>query len=134
MKILALLTTLICMQTTPDTTLEKEVNQYLDRWNAAMVAADTTTLSQMMDAAIVLRHLSGATQTRSEWLADVKAGTMRYHHVEKHDVRIRQEKDGSVTVHSTSVATPTLWRSCGPWTLHPTTRLVRRNGQWIRTE
>lgn len=134
MKILALLTTLICMQTTIDTTLEMEVNQYLDRWNAAMVAADTTALSQMMDAAIILRHLSGATQTRSEWLADVKAGTMRYHHVEKRDVRILQEKDSSVTVHFTSVVTATIWGSRGTWTLHPTMRLVRRNGQWIRTE
>lgn len=134
MKILALLTTLICMQTTPDTTLEKEVNCYLDRWNAAMVAADTTALSQMMDAAIVLRHLSGAKQTRSEWLSDVKAGTMCYHHVKKRDVRIRQEKDGSVTVRFTSVVTATIWGSHGTWTLHPTMRLVRRNGQWIRTE
>ena len=118
----------------PDTLLQKEVDSYLDRWNTAMVAADTSSLAAMMDEAIVLRHLSGATQTRGEWLADVKAGAMRYHHIEKRDVRIRQEKDGSVTVRFTSVVTATIYGSRGTWTLHPTMRLVRRNGQWIRTE
>lgn len=122
------------MSFTPDTVLQKEVDRYLDRWNAAMVAADTASLAAMMDEAIVLRHLSGATQTRSEWLADVKAGKMKYHHVEKSDVRIRQEKDGSITVRFTSVVTATIYGSRGTWTLHPTMRLVHRNGLWIRTE
>ncbi len=133
MKTLALLT-LMLMCSMPDNVLQKEVDRYLDRWNAAMVASDTSSLAAMMDETIVLRHLSGATQTRGEWLADVKAGTMRYHHIEKRDVRIRQEKDGSVTVRFTSVVTATIYGSRGTWTLHPTMRLVRRNGQWIRTE
>lgn len=133
MKTLALLT-LMLMCSMPDTLLQKEVDRYLDRWNAAMVDADTSSLAAMMDEAIVLRHLSGATQTRAEWLADVKAGAMRYHHIEKRDVRIRQEKDGSVTVRFTSVISATIYGSRDTWTLHPTMRLVRRNDQWIRTE
>ncbi len=134
MKILALLTTLLCMQMAPDTTLEKEVNQYLDCWNAAMVSADTAALAAMIDEAIVLRHLSGTTQTRSEWLADVQHGTMRYHNVEKHDVRIRQEVDGSIKVKFTSVITATIWGSRGTWTLHPIMRLVRKDGRLVRVE
>ncbi|MBQ6729382.1 MAG: nuclear transport factor 2 family protein [Bacteroidales bacterium] len=134
MKILALLTTLFCMQMAPDTTLEKEVNQYLDCWNAAMVSADTAALAAMMDEAIVLRHLSGATQTRSEWLADVQSGTMRYHNVEKRDVRIRQEEDGSIKVRFTSIITATIWGSRGTWTLHPIMRLVRKDGRLVRVE
>ena len=118
----------------PDTTLEKEVNQYLDCWNAAMVSADTAALATMMDEAIVLRHLSGATQTRSEWLADVKSGTMRYYNVEKRDVRIRQEVDGSIKVKFTSIITATIWGSRGTWTLHPTMRLVYRDGRLVRIE
>ena len=118
----------------PDTTLEKEVNQYLDCWNAAMVSADTVALAAMMDEAIVLRHLSGTTQTRSEWLADVQHGTMRYHNVEKRDVHISQEEDGSIKVRFTSIITATIWGSCGTWTLHPTMRLVYRDGKLIRVE
>ena len=62
MKTLALLT-LMLMCSMPDTLLQKEVERYLDRWNAAMVAADTSSLAAMMDEAIVLRHLSGATRS-----------------------------------------------------------------------
>ena len=53
------------MQMAPDTTLQNEVNQYLDCWNAAMVSADTAALAAMMDEAIVLRHLSGAFKNKS---------------------------------------------------------------------
>ncbi|MCR4871904.1 MAG: nuclear transport factor 2 family protein [Bacteroidales bacterium] len=134
MKILALLTTLFCMQMAPDTTLEKEVNQYLDCWNAAMVSADTAALAAMMDEAIVLRHLSGTTQTRSEWLADVKSGTMRYHNVEKRDVHIRQDDDGCIKVRFTSIITATIWGSRGTWTLHPIMRLVRKDSRLVRVE
>lgn len=118
----------------PDTTSEKEVNQYLDCWNAAMVSADTVALAAMMDEAIVLRHLSGTTQTRSEWLADVKSGTMRYHNVEKRDVHISQEEDGSIKVRFTSIITATIWGSRGTWTLHPTMRLIRRDCRLVRVE
>lgn len=80
-----------------DTTLGKEVNQYL-YYYVAMKSANTAVLSAMIDEAFVLRHLSDATQSRSKWLADVQHGTMRYHHVEKHDVHIRQEEDGCIKV------------------------------------
>ena len=122
------------MQMAPDTTLEKEVNQYLDCWNAAMVSADTAALAAMMDEAIVLRHLYGATQTRSEWLTDVKSGTMHYHNVEKRDVCISKEVDGSIKVKFTSIITATIWGSRGTWTLHPTMRLVLRDGRLVRIE
>ncbi len=100
-----------------------------------MVAADTVRLGAMMDDSIILRHISGMSQTKDEWLEEVASGSMKYHKVEKRDVKITHEADGGrTTVSFTSVITATIWGSHGTWTLHGTMLLKKRNGHWIRVE
>ncbi|MBQ9470045.1 MAG: nuclear transport factor 2 family protein [Bacteroidales bacterium] len=111
-----------------------EVEAFLDSWNSAMLAADTARLGAMMDDGIVLRHITGATQTKREWLAEVANGSMRYHRVEKGDVRITFGSDGSTSLSFISAITATIWGSHGTWTLNGTMRLVRRDGVWVRVE
>lgn len=114
--------------------LRREIEQFLDEWNDAMVAADTTRLGSMMDDGIILRHITGMTQTKREWLEEVASGSMKYHKIEKRNVKVSLNADGSVSVSFTSVITATIWGSYGTWTLNGTMRLVKRSGKWIRTE
>lgn len=114
--------------------LRQEIDQFLDEWNDAMVAADTARLGAMMDDGIILRHITGMTQTKREWLEEVASGSMKYHKIEKRDVKVSLKADGSVSVSFTSVITATIWGSYGTWTLNGTMRLVKRSGKWIRTE
>ena len=118
-----------------DEQLSQEIGRFLDEWNNAMVAADTVRLGAMMDDNIVLRHMSGMTQTKGEWLEEVASGSMRYHKIKKRDVKVTPEADGGrATVSFTSVITATIWGSHGTWSLHGTMLLERRNGNWIRVE
>lgn len=114
--------------------LRQEIEQFLDEWNDAMVAADTIRLGAMMDDGIILRHITGMTQTKREWLEEVASGSMKYHKIEKRNVKVSLNADGSVSVSFTSVITATIWGSYGTWTLNGTMLLVKRNGKWIRTE
>ena len=114
--------------------IEQEIGQFLDDWNAAMIAADTVRLGAMMDDGIILRHITGMTQTKREWLEEVASGSMKYHKIEKRDVVVTSNSDGFVSVSFTSVITATIWGSYGTWTLSGTMRLVKRNGRWIRVE
>ena len=114
--------------------LKKEIEHFLDEWNDAMIAADTVRLGAMMDDGIILRHITGMTQTKREWLEEVASGSMKYHKIEKRDVVVTSNSDGSASVSFTSVITATIWGSYGTWTLSGTMRLVKRNGRWIRTE
>lgn len=114
--------------------LKKEIEQFLDEWNDAMIAADTVRLGAMMDDGIILRHITGMTQTKREWLEEVANGSMKYHKIEKRDVVVTSNSDGSARVSFTSVITATIWGSYGTWTLSGTMRLVKRNGRWIRIE
>lgn len=117
-----------------DAQVKMEIEQFLDDWNAAMTAADTTKFGAMIDDAIILRHISGMTQTKGEWLEEVASGSMTYHNIEKRDVKMVLNDDGSVVVSFTSVITATIWGSHGTWTLNGSMRLEKRGGHWIRVE
>lgn len=114
--------------------IKQEIEHFLDDWNAAMIAADTMRLGAMMDDDIILRHITGMTQTKREWLEEVASGSMKYHKIEKRDVVVTSNSDGSASVSFTSVITATILGSYGTWTLSGTMRLVKRSGRWIRVE
>ena len=112
----------------------QEIEQFLDDWNDAMVTADTVRLGAMMDDEIILRHITGMTQTKREWLEEVASGSMKYHKIVKRDVSITFASEGSASMSFTSVITATIWGSYGTWTLSGTMKLVKRIGRWIRIE
>ena len=112
----------------------EEILQYLSEWCKAMVDADTEKLGSMMADDIILRHITGQTQTKQEWLDEVGSGSMDYHKIEQSDVNIRFINSETADVSFTSVITATIWGSNGTWTLHNTMRLVRINGRWIRVK
>lgn len=117
-----------------DKPLSQEIERFLDEWNDAMVAADTARLGAMMDDGIILRHISGMTQTKGEWLEEVASGSMKYHKIEKRDVVVTPEVANQASVSFTSVITATIWGSYGTWTLHSKMLLEKRIGRWIRVE
>ncbi len=114
--------------------LRTEINQFLDDWNDAMVAADTARLCAMMDNNIVLRHMSGMTQTKAEWLSEVASRSMNYHKIVKRDVEVSFQDKLAADVNFTSVITATIGGAHGTWTLHGTMKLANRAGKWIRIE
>ena len=110
----------------------EEIEQYLSEWCKAMVDADTEKLGSMMADDIILRHITGQTQTKQEWLDEVGSGSMDYHKIGQSDVNIQFINSETADVSFTSVITATIWGSNGTWTLHNTMRLGRINGRWIR--
>ncbi len=117
-----------------DNLISQEIERFLDDWNDAMVAADTVRLGTMMDDGIILRHISGMTQSKDEWLEEVASGSMKYHMIEKRDIKVTPEAADQASVSFTSVITATIWGSYGTWTLHSKMLLEKRIGRWIRVE
>ena len=121
----------------PDNDMEKareEILQFLDEWRTAMIDADTVKLGSMLADDIILRHITGQTQTKQEWLDEVAGGSMNYHEIEQRDVNIEFVNNEIADVAFTSIITATIWGSKGTWTLHSTMRLARINSHWIRVK
>ena len=109
-----------------------EIRQFLDEWRKAMIDADTVKLGSMLADDIILRHITGQTQTKQEWLDEVAGGSMNYHEIEQRDVNIEFVNNEIADVSFTSIITATIWGSRGTWTLHSTMRLARINSHWLR--
>lgn len=104
--------------------------QVLDReWAKACVQADLGKLEQVMSDDLTYTHSTGQTQTKAEFIANIRDGKTRYHSIEfqqssvriyensavsTNDVRVNLTADGrEVTVHA---------RFLHIW--------VKQNGRW----
>ncbi len=119
-------------QNTEDMTDEqREIVSWLDRWNRAMVEQDVVTLDHLMADDIVLVHITGATQTKQEWLDEVEAGTMRYYSIERENLTITVEGNHA-TAKYVSVIDANIWGPRGTWRLNSTMYLEKTDAGWIR--
>ena len=97
----------------------------------AMVEQDIQTLERTMDDALILRHMSGVTQTKSEWLKDIEDEEMRYYSIDIQNLSA-EVQDDVVVVHHTSVIDARIYGSRGTWTLTGDSYYANRNGRWVR--
>jgi hypothetical protein len=66
---------------------QAEVSAAEDRRYAAMVAADTGALAQLLSETLIYVHTTGDTDTRQSYLAAVGTGFVVYRHLERRDER-----------------------------------------------
>ena len=98
----------------------------------AMVEQDTATLAELMDDNLILRHITGATQTKQEWLDDIAAGNMYYININNTKFSIAINGNRAEIEH-TNVIEARIYGSHGTWTLSGTSYYEKRDGKWIWT-
>jgi len=81
---------------------------------AAMVSADTGTLSDVLAESFRLTHMTGLVQSRTDWLAAIDTADMQYHRIVDVDLVASPDSD-AVTVRTRTDAT--IWGSRGQWPL-----------------
>ena len=98
----------------------------------AMVEQDVNTLSYLMDDDLILRHITGKTQTKKEWLDDVASGNMYYINIENTKMAIKIDGERA-TIDHTNIIEARIYGSHGTWTLSGTSYYVKRSNRWIWT-
>ena len=96
----------------------------------AMVDADIDALSRLLDDNIILTHMSGQTQTKDEWLAQIADGELDYQNIDIKNPEVSIDGDNA-SVSYTSVITGNIYGSQGTWTMNSTAAYARQNGEWI---
>jgi hypothetical protein len=64
-----------------------EIGALEDRRYAAMVAADVSTLADLLSESLIYVHTTGDTDTRQSYLDAVQTGFVEYRHLERRDER-----------------------------------------------
>ncbi len=111
---------------------EEELKEAYNMRLKAMVEQDVDTLSSLMDDDLILRHITGETQTKEEWLDDIASGNMHYINIEntKMDINISGDR---ATIEHTSIIEARIYGSYGTWTLSGTSYYMKRSNRWIWT-
>ena len=111
---------------------EQALKEVYTRRLKAMVEQDTATLAELMDDNLILRHITGATQTKQEWLDDIAAGNMYYININntKFSVAINGNR---AEIEHTNIIEALIYGSHGTWTLSGTSYYEKRDGKWIWT-
>ncbi len=111
---------------------EEKLKEAYNMRLTAMVEQDVDTLSYLMDDDLILRHITGRTQTKTEWLNDVASGNMFYINIEntRMDIKINGDR---ATIDHTNIIEARIYGSYGTWTLSGTSYYVKRSNRWIWT-
>ncbi len=111
---------------------EQALKEVYSRRLQAMVEQDTATLAKLMDDNLILRHITGATQTKQEWLDDIAAKNMYYININNTNLDVTINGNRAEIEH-TNVIEARIYGSHGTWTLSGTSYYEKRDGKWIWT-
>ena len=111
---------------------EQALKEVYTRRLQAMVEQDTSTLASLMDDNLILRHITGATQTKQEWLDDIAAGNMYYININNTKLNVTINGNRAEIEH-TNIIEARIYGSRGTWTLSGTSYYEKRDGKWIWT-
>lgn len=108
----------------------EEISEFIGRRNKAMIDRDIETLDSMMADDLVLVHMSGATQSKQEWLDEIAAETMRYYAIEIQNLTADVKND-TAEVSYLSIIEARIWGSHGTWRMNSSLTLTRTADGWV---
>ncbi len=109
---------------------ELEILYAQARYCQAMTDADTDTMRELVSEDMTYTHMSGMTQTREEYFADIEHGNLRYFTIGIADPVIQiNGNQGSITY--TSVLNANAYGARGTYRMKGTHHYKKQNGSWI---
>ena len=114
---------------------EMEEQRVIARYQAvqqAMIDKDIDTLDVIILDGTTFTHMSGKTQTKDEYFADIRNGRLDYQSYTMTDARVVIDGDDA-TLTCRVVLTANAYGAQGSWPFNVTAHLVRIDGEWYMT-
>ena len=100
------------------------------RYCQAMTDADIDTMRELVSEDMTYTHMSGMTQTREEYFADIADGSLRYFTIGMDSPKIEVSGD-TASITYTSVLNANAYGAKGTYRMKGTHYYEKRNGGWI---
>ena len=100
------------------------------RYCQAMTDADIDTMRKLVSEDMTYTHMSGMTQTREEYFADIEDGSLRYFTIGIDSPKVGVSGD-TASVTYTSVLNANAYGARGTYRMKGTHYYEKRNGEWI---
>ena len=116
----------------PDTLDEEElaVLYQAARYCQAMTEADIETMRKIVSEDMRFTHMSGKTQSREEYFADVASGRLSYYTIGMEDIVLELDGD-TATVTYTAALNANAYGARGTFRIRGAHRYQKRDGVWI---
>ena len=121
------------VQETEDTAMEEQ--RVIARYQAvqqAMIDRDIDTLDAIILDGTTFTHMSGKTQTKDEYFADIRDGRLDYQSYTMTNAKVVIDGDDA-TLTCRVVLTANAYGAQGSWPFNVTAHLVRIDGEWYMT-
>ena len=96
----------------------------------AMTDADTDTMRELVSEDMTYTHMSGKTQTREEYFADIEKGRLNYYTIGIENPVIEVDGD-TATIEYTSVLNANAYGARGTFRMSGIHHYEKRDGSWI---
>ena len=100
------------------------------RYCQAMTEADIDTMRQIVSEDMTFTHMSGMTQTREEYFADVADGSLTYYAIGMENPVVEVDGDMAMLTY-TSALTANAYGAQGTFRMKDTHYYQRIDGEWI---
>ena len=112
------------------TSEEEEVLERFIEFQKAMIEKDSSKLDEIMDDSYTLTHMSGKTQTKTEYIDEIMDGTLNYYEsiIDNPEITITEGTKAILRADVTLDAK--VYGIKGRWTLNSVQSMEKINGKW----
>ena len=112
------------------TSNQEEVLERFIEFQYAMIEKDLEKLNELLKDNYTLRHMSGKTQTKTEYIDEIMDGTLNYYKsIINNPIIMIKEKDKAILEADVTLDAK-VYGIKGIWTLHSEQTLERINDEW----
>ena len=109
---------------------QEEVLERFIEFQYAMIEKDLEKLNELLKDNYTLRHMSGKTQTKTEYIDEIMDGTLNYYKsIINNPIIMIKEKDKALLKADVTLDAK-VYGIKGTWTLHSEQTLERINDEW----
>ena len=111
---------------------EKIIRLYEEMYTA-MINKDNVELERVHDDSFALIHMTGMTQSKSEYIAAIMNGTLNYYSAVHGDMEVKVNGDTAKMTGKSKVTAAVFGGRKYTWRLQLDLELIRKNGEWYFT-
>ena len=105
------------------------INRFIE-FQKALIDKDETKLNEIIMDDFELVHMSGKTQTKSEFIGEVMDGTLNYFKSEITDPTILHDDANTASLIADVTLTAKVYGINGKWTLNTVANFKKIDGEW----
>ena len=109
---------------------QEDVLERFIEFQYAMIEKDFDKLNELLEDNYTLTHMSGKTQTKSEYIGEIMDGTLNYYKSIIHKPLIIIKERNKAVLNADVTLDAKVYGMKGTWTLHSQQTMEKINGKW----